>query len=67
MKMKAYIKPELLIVDLKMQALLNSNSVTEVTGADGLDTDEEEFTGTADSRRRRHNQWEDEEEEEEQW
>ena len=67
MKMKAYIKPELLIVDLKMQALLNSNSVTEVTGADGLDTDEEEFNGTADSRRRR-NQWEDEEEEEEeQW
>ena len=61
--MKEYIKPELLIVGLNMQALLNSNSVTSVTGADGLSVEDEEFNGTADSRRR--NVWEEEDQEEE--
>lgn len=62
MKMKEYIKPELLIVGLNMQTLLNSNSVTSVTGADDLEYDSNEYNGEADSRRR--NVWEDEEEEE---
>ena len=64
MKIKAYIKPELLIVGLNMQTLLNSNSVTSVSGADELDVDNEEFNGTADTRRH-HSQWDDDELDEE--
>ena len=63
MKTKAYIKPELLVVGLKMQTLLNSNSVTSVTGVEDLDVNGDEFNGTADSRRRRNqNAWEEDEE-----
>ena len=48
--MKKYIKPEIEVTIIELQ-LLDSNSITSVSGADGLGTGEGEFAGGAgDSR-----------------
>lgn len=58
--MKKYIQPELTVVAVNLQTLI-CNSVTEVTGLDGVEMSNEDFEGGAvDSRRK--DVWDDEEE-----
>lgn len=61
--MKAYIKPNTEMTLVEVQSLMQ-NSITTVTGLDGVEKSEDDFGGGAvDSRR--NNVWDDEEEEEE--
>ena len=47
--MKKYIKPEIEVTNIELQ-LLDSNSITSVSGADGVGTSTDVFNGDADSR-----------------
>ena len=58
--MKKYIKPNVRVVAIKTQHLLESNSITTVTGANGIGRGSGDFGGgAADSRRRGY--WDDDE------
>ena len=60
---KKYIQPAIMVTKLNMRPLMQRNSLTSVTGLEGVGVSEEEFGGgTADSRRR--SVWGDEEEDE---
>jgi len=59
--MKKYIKPNVLIVRVKVEKLLNANSIQTVQGLDGVTKGGVFGGGTADSRRNRY--WDDEEDE----
>ena len=55
--MKKYIKPAVEITNVELQ-LLSSNSITSVSGADGLGSGEGEFAGgNGDSRY--YDEWDD--------
>ena len=57
--MKKYIKPNVLIVAVKVEKLLNNNSITSLRGLSGVEKKEGFFSGVdADSRRNRY--WDDE-------
>ena len=56
--MKMYMKPAIMVEDIQLESLL-TESLNDVTGADGLSKGDGEFAGgNADSRRR--GSWDDE-------
>lgn len=55
--MKKYIKPSVEVTDIELQ-LLDSNSITSVSGADGLGTGDGEFVG-GDGDSRSYDAWDD--------
>ena len=61
MEKKAYISPETMVMNVKIERLMNAGSPTDPQAHD------EEGSPDQFSRRRRRNKWEDEEEDEEEW
>ena len=59
--MKAYIKPTITETLVELQPLMDGNSVTKVTGLDGVGKGNGDFTGGA-ADTRRGSVWGDEEE-----
>ena len=50
--MKTYIKPRIKVIEVEAESLLDANSITTVSGVDGITTSDTEFTGgNADARR----------------
>ena len=61
MKKKAYMAPAITITTVEMQApLASSNSVTSVSGIDGLTVGDGDFSGGAADSRRGGSLWDDE-------